>query len=66
MLTDRFGMLTVAYSAYKPIDKSPDTNQILQTVTQNKGAGYDNVIRIFTAPVTGLYYFNADVCNYSG
>lgn len=67
LLQERVEMPIVAFSAYNPIDRSLDTNQILilQTVTLNKGDGYDNVIGIFTAPVTGLYYFTAHVCNYS-
>lgn len=68
LLQDRIEIPMVAFSAYDPVDKSLDTNQILilQTVTLNKGDGYDNAIGIFTAPVTGLYYFTVHVCSYSG
>lgn len=66
--TDRVKPPMIAFSAYNPIDKSLDTNQILilQTVRLNEGDGYDNVLGTFTAPVTGLYLFTAHVCNYSG
>jgi len=61
-------MPVVAFHAYDPSDHSLDTNQILilTTVALNEGDGYDNVIGVFTAPVGGLYFFAAHVCNYAG
>jgi len=58
-------MPVVAFHAYDPSDLSLDTNQILilTTVVLNEGDGYDNVIGVFTAPVGGLYFFAAHVCN---
>ncbi|XP_045203940.2 complement C1q-like protein 3 isoform X1 [Mercenaria mercenaria] len=68
LLEERVDKPMVAFSAYSPVDKSLDSSQILvlQTVPLNEGNGYDNVIGVFTAPVTGLYYFVVHACNYAG
>lgn len=68
LLEERADFPLVAFSAYNPIDRSPDTHQIIiwQNTRLNEGNGYDTVIGIFKAPVSGLYYFTVHVCNYSG
>jgi len=65
--SEQVNMPVVAFHAYDPSDYSLDTNQILilTTVALNEGDGYDNVIGVFTAPVGGLYFFAAHVCNYA-
>ncbi|XP_052770657.1 hemicentin-2-like isoform X2 [Mya arenaria] len=67
VLKDHIDLPLVAFHAYYPVDSSLDTNQILilSNVTMNEGDGYDNVIGTFRAPVAGLYYFAAHVCNYA-
>ncbi|XP_060553419.1 complement C1q-like protein 4 [Ruditapes philippinarum] len=68
LLQDRDYTPIIAFNAYSPVDMSLDTSQILilQTVRLNEGNGYDNVLGVFTAPVTGLYFFVAHICNYAG
>lgn len=67
-VTGRVDLPMVAFNAYNPLDKSMETGQILimQNVRLNKGEGYDKVIGIFTAPETGLYFFNVHVCTHGG
>ncbi|WAR22092.1 hypothetical protein MAR_016066 [Mya arenaria] len=67
VLKDHMDLPLVAFHAYDPVDSSLDASQILilSTVIMNEGDGYDNVIGTFRAPVAGLYYFAAHVCNYA-
>ncbi|XP_060554367.1 LOW QUALITY PROTEIN: adiponectin-like [Ruditapes philippinarum] len=68
LLEGRVDLPLIAFNAYSPVDTSPDTNEIIiwQSTYLNEGNGYDTVIGIFKAPVSGLYYFAVHVCNYSG
>ena len=57
-------MPLVAFNAYDPVDVSPDTHEILiwRNTLLNEGNGYDTVLGLFTAPVSGLYYFVVHTC----
>jgi hypothetical protein len=67
-LSEKIDVPLVAFNADSPRDYSLDTNQIYiwSSVRINEGDAYDINTGIFTAPVTGLYYFAVHTCNYAG
>ncbi|XP_060560666.1 complement C1q and tumor necrosis factor-related protein 9B-like [Ruditapes philippinarum] len=56
----------IAFNAYTISSGSYGINTPVKfpNVLLNIGDGYDKSTGIFTAPVTGLYFFSAHICNY--
>ncbi|WAR26313.1 hypothetical protein MAR_012017 [Mya arenaria] len=58
----------VAFNAHTSVDKSLAMGQVLVFCNPlfNIGEEYDNGAVIFTAPISGVYFFSAHFCLYSG
>ncbi|XP_060553735.1 uncharacterized protein LOC132714835 [Ruditapes philippinarum] len=56
----------IAFNAYTISSRSYDINSPVKfpNVLLDIGDGYDKSTGIFTAPVAGLYFFSAHICNY--
>jgi hypothetical protein len=54
----------VAFHAHKIADKSVTVNQVFvfTEVLLNEGSGYASTNGYFTAPVSGIYFFNCHLC----
>jgi hypothetical protein len=55
----------VGFNARLSLTKTVNTGNkvVYDTVITNQGEGYDSVTGLFTAPLTGLYFFTAHACN---
>ncbi|XP_060560644.1 complement C1q-like protein 2 [Ruditapes philippinarum] len=58
----------IAFNAYTKSRGSYGNSQplVFPYVLLNMGEGYDKTTGVFTAPVTGLYFFSAHICNVNG
>ncbi|XP_060565926.1 cerebellin-3-like isoform X2 [Ruditapes philippinarum] len=58
------GKDVVAFHAHKIADKSVTNKQVFvfTEVLLNEGSGYSSTDGYFTAPVSGIYYFNCHLC----
>ncbi|XP_053373391.1 EMILIN-1-like [Mercenaria mercenaria] len=52
----------VAFNAYVAVEYSGKDTVVFSTVILNEGKAYDNNTGIFTAPIDGVYQFNAHLC----
>ncbi|XP_060551111.1 heavy metal-binding protein HIP-like [Ruditapes philippinarum] len=55
----------IAFNAYTRSGRNYDNVQtiVFPDVLLNEGGGYDKITGMFTAPVTGLYYFSVHICH---
>ncbi|XP_053398352.1 complement C1q-like protein 4 [Mercenaria mercenaria] len=62
------GKDVVAFHAYKAADKTLANNQVIvfTKVIMNEGDGYSSSNGYFTAPISGIFYFNAHLCVQNG
>ncbi|XP_060560655.1 heavy metal-binding protein HIP-like [Ruditapes philippinarum] len=67
-LENRVGNFTktpkIAFNAYTRSGKNYDNGQtfVFPDVLLNEGGGYDKITGMFTAPVTGLFFFSVHIC----
>ncbi|XP_045169313.2 heavy metal-binding protein HIP-like [Mercenaria mercenaria] len=52
----------VAFNVYGAMDHSGGSNMIFKNIRLNEGEAYSKDTGVFTAPVDGLYQFNAHIC----
>ncbi|XP_060565927.1 complement C1q tumor necrosis factor-related protein 2-like [Ruditapes philippinarum] len=64
MLEARRGKDVIAFRAHKVADKSVADNQVFvfTKVVLNEGNGYSSTNGYFTAPISGIYFFNSQLC----